>query len=428
MHPGGARRLGRGRWSHFASTTLTIAVASAVAVVVSVSPGTGPSPVAQGAEPAIVIPKPATATAIATRAHAGSRAGTAPLAARGTDNSPNMLIRSGFDTSYPSPDGVGAFRIVCYYSHMNYDDAIIFPGQVNATHMHTYFGNTGVTANSTAANLRTTGNSSCTGGIANRSAYWAPSLMNAGQPIVPIRSYQYYKSGYRLVPPNAIQNMPAGLRMVAGTSSASGPQDSEIINWECSGSGGSVNLSIPTNCRAGEVLTLTVNFPQCWNGRDLDSADHKSHMAYPGAYERYGEGCPSSHPVPVPVLTMHVEYTVPAGGSRGLRLSSDSYATTAPGGYSAHGDFIEAWDPAIRNTWYLLCVRAGRDCGVRLVGDGRYLNDPLPGYNAPNDTTVQYPQAPSLPVPQPQVQHTGVGPGAAAAPSLFCQLGTAGPQ
>ncbi len=35
------------------------------------------------------------------------------------------------------------------------------------------------------------------------------------------------------------------------------------------------------NCPAGTMLESYLDFPQCWNGTDLDSAD-KSHMAYPG--------------------------------------------------------------------------------------------------------------------------------------------------
>lgn len=37
-------------------------------------------------------------------------------------------------------------------------------------------------------------------------------------------------------------------------------------------------------------------FPSCWDGVNLDSADHKSHMAYP--IQNYNSGdCPASHPV-----------------------------------------------------------------------------------------------------------------------------------
>ena len=38
--------------------------------------------------------------------------------------------------------------------------------------------------------------------------------------------------------------------------------------------------SNPETCTGG--LRAEVTFPSCWDGLNLDSADHKSHMAYPG--------------------------------------------------------------------------------------------------------------------------------------------------
>ena len=42
-------------------------------------------------------------------------------------------------------------------------------------------------------------------------------------------------------------------------------------------------------------LQLRVRFPCCWDGKNLDSADHKSHMAYPSMVDN--GVCPSTHPV-----------------------------------------------------------------------------------------------------------------------------------
>lgn len=66
-----------------------------------------------------------------------------------------------------------------------------------------------------------------------------------------------------------------------------------------------------------EMRTQTY-FPSCWNGRDLDSADHKSHvsicpissvqlahtnlmqqMAFPAIGDYNGGVCPKSHPVAI---------------------------------------------------------------------------------------------------------------------------------
>src|SRR5207247_3302073 len=58
------------------------------------------------------------------------------------------------------------------------------------------------------------------------------------------------------------------------------------------------------NCPPGTKLQTYLNFPTCWNGHDLDSADHISHMAFAPA----GTSCPGTHPVVVPRLQFVITY------------------------------------------------------------------------------------------------------------------------
>jgi len=51
-------------------------------------------------------------------------------------------------------------------------------------------------------------------------------------------------------------------------------------------------------CQQG--LRLEIMFPSCWNGKDLDSPNHRSHMAYPD--EVMTGGCPAGFPVKFPGL------------------------------------------------------------------------------------------------------------------------------
>ena len=87
-----------------------------------------------------------------------------------------------------------------------------------------------------------------------------------------------------------------------------------------------------SHARAANFSGSLVFFPECWDGRHLDSADHKIHMAY----MRKGK-CPSSHPVAVPALEQLYRY--PIRGGDGISLSSG-------GLYSGHADFINAWVPS----------------------------------------------------------------------------------
>jgi hypothetical protein len=61
---------------------------------------------------------------------------------------------------------------------MLYDDPLIFLGQTGLSHLHVFFGNTLVNANSTAQFIRITVHPTCRGGILNRSSYWIPTMVD----------------------------------------------------------------------------------------------------------------------------------------------------------------------------------------------------------------------------------------------------------
>jgi Domain of unknown function (DUF1996) len=48
----------------------------------------------------------------------------------------------------------------------------------------------------------------------------------------------------------------------------------------------------------------------CWDGKNLDSPDHKSHVAYPTAgpasFDTDGGACPTTHPVKIPQVMLEV--------------------------------------------------------------------------------------------------------------------------
>jgi hypothetical protein len=261
-------------------------------------------------------------------------------------------------------DGSGSFRTVCTYSHMNYDDAIVFPGQPGMAHLHTYLGNTLANAHSTAKSLATTGNSTCRGGIGNRSAYWVPALIDAaGVPQAPLEAHIYYKTGYAIAP-DKIKAFPQGLRVIAGDAKASGPQSHTY--WGCWDNYIGHPSSIP-NCGDGNRIVMIIDLPQCWDGKNLDSTDHKSHMAYP-----QGRNCPSTHPVAIPEISFNVLYRQ-KGSVSGWRLSSDMYDTSKPGGYSAHGDWVAGWDQKFVDSFVKNCLNPAKECRSHLLGNGQQI-------------------------------------------------------
>lgn len=265
----------------------------------------------------------------------------------------------------------GQFRIQCGYSNMLNDDPIVYPNQEGASHNHTFFGNTSVNYKTTPDELPFIGNSTCFGGIANRSSYWTPSLIDTrtNKPVKPKWALFYYKTGK----PNTVVAPPKGLRMIAGTASAQAAQGGwlEIIRWTCNEVYAGRQESIPA-C-SGQLSKL-VAFPSCWDGKNLDAPDHKSHMAYSDNGK-----CPATHPVQLPDITMNVHYQV--DDSRFMRLSSDNYPG-GPGGFSGHADWMNGWDEKVLNQIVNGCLRARKDCHANLLGNGQVLFDAAAEPNA----------------------------------------------
>ncbi|MEM9616148.1 MAG: DUF1996 domain-containing protein [Actinomycetota bacterium] len=281
---------------------------------------------------------------------------------------------------------IAEFRIDCQFSHMNFDDAIVAPGQPGKTHLHTYYGNTSVDAFTNPDTLWQTGASTCAGGRANRSAYWVPSMIdtNDGNRIIePGKAVIYYKTGWYGGKPENVVAPPNGLRIVAGDATASGPETGgprPAANFVCTefqrAEPSRFTETIPTDCRPGEFVMIRVRFPQCWDGKNLDSPDHKSHMAYLVGGPNNRQECPASHPVQIPSVDINAYYLNDSPDVSGWRLSSDNYDRNLPGGYSAHGDWIAGWDPSIMDRLIQNCFRPAHDCRHNNLNDGQGLRYP----------------------------------------------------
>jgi hypothetical protein len=283
-----------------------------------------------------------------------------------------------FSSPPAHPDGIGAFRVTCGFSHASTDDPIAFPNQPGAAHLHLYFGNEQADAFSTAESLMNAPSSTCHGDTLNRSAYWIPSMLDAnGKALVPETMIAYYKSGH--VDPNVIQDLPAGLGIIAGNAKATSNQDQNIARWFCttdvsvSQDTATPKSTIP-NCAPGKFIEGHIQFPQCWNGRGLITQD-QSHMAYP-----QGGRCPATHPIAIPRIEQKVLWRVPSTGTSGWKLSSD--APGQPRGQSLHADWVNGWHVPTMQRFVENCVRAQLNCSNGEMGDGTSLSPSKLGFGA----------------------------------------------
>jgi Domain of unknown function (DUF1996) len=237
------------------------------------------------------------------------------------------------------------FVSTCGFSHRAGDDPIVFPGFPGGSHDHTFVGNTSTNAFSTLATLR---QAATTCRRPNDTAgYWMPTLLVDGTPVVPMGATIYYRR-HTLA---ATQPFPAGLEVVAGNSHATAPQDLRVVFWNCGVAGGVERSATPPACPNARTagLRLHVSFPDCWNGKDLDSPDHHSHMAYSAKGV-----CPAGYPVAVPAITVIFHY--PTAGGPGAMLSSGGQLT-------GHADFFNAWNQSALARLVTSCLDALRHCG-----------------------------------------------------------------
>ncbi|MFE2409943.1 DUF1996 domain-containing protein [Kitasatospora sp. NPDC059408] len=205
--------------------------------------------------------------------------------------------------------------------HRNADNVVISPGTVGgAHHVHDYVGNLSTDADSTDDSLAAAA-TTCTSG--DRSTYYWPVLRrtdgaaprttagasdddphgNTGEILTPDTvTIEYLGNPWAKVVP-----MPRFLRLLEGdpTAATDGGADAGA-RWGCTGFAGRTTTDRYPLCPAGSLLTRTLDFPSCWDGRGTDSSGHRSHVRFPDA----AGVCPHDT-FPVPHLRVTVGYRPP---------------------------------------------------------------------------------------------------------------------
>lgn len=217
-------------------------------------------------------------------------------------------------------------------------DPLVNPGSLISPHVHQIVGGNSFNASMDPASHDLVADSTCTSCTFSEdfSNYWTAVMYFRARNGTYKRVPQFPNVGIRAVggvtvyyipPYDGKTNVTAfapGFRMLVGDAElrkAEGQQ--RQLCHRCyvkedytGGSGGgapctgSDTTSLPPQPCDGGIRT-TITFPTCWDGKNLDSPDHKSHVAYPssGTFESVGP-CPASHPVRLPQLMYEVMWDV----------------------------------------------------------------------------------------------------------------------
>jgi hypothetical protein len=328
----------------------------------------------------------------------------------------SLLVPFGIPPSMGS-DPLGAFRFVCGAGPLKYDDPIVFPGIPGRSHLHQFYGNIGVNGNSTFESLRTSGDGTCggtnKGQTLNRSAYWVPAMFDGkGNVIQPDIIGIYYKrvpeGSPNCDPTNAkfqgkCITLPNGLRFVVGSDFKGGwkqahtPAQTPYVGpfrFNCLTANGNglagisgqyFDIASVPKCPVGAQFQMVLQFPGCWNGTQLDSADHGSHMDY-----MTNGKCDAKHPYLIPTFLLSIGYNIKEGDDTTLfSLSSDAIDKTKPRGWSIHADWFGAWDPEARDRWYPHCINGHLSGTGGSFCDGTAFDASAPWHLKPDGKLVK---------------------------------------
>jgi hypothetical protein len=206
----------------------------------------------------------------------------------------------------------------------------------------------------------------------------------SGRAVVPDFIDVYYKGPGRNPAGQFVDvaELVPGLRMIAGSIPGTA-SDASRHHWYCERNQVKAH-TIPSSCAPDEQVIVSLGFPDCWDGRHLDVADHRSHVAYQRNNPDTGQPyCPASHPVAIPTYSLTARFNHD-GDTSDWYLTSDRM----PGkhqhtdGESFHADWFGAWDPDVLSTWTSTCINGLLNCSWGDLGNGTGLSI-NPDYNGP---------------------------------------------
>jgi hypothetical protein len=262
-------------------------------------------------------------------------------------------------------------RFACSQLVVDRVDPLVNPGQRYTPHLHQIVGGNSFNLTMEPVKYDLAERSTCTSCsfVQDLSNYWTAVMFFKHKNGSYIRVPQTGNGGPQgklindggldiyYIPSGKVTAFKPGFRMIAGN--AGNTDDSKVTKgnichrcWNapnedrfvggapCSGSD---TVAIPGR-KECQMIRQTLIFPTCWDGKNLDSPDHQSHMKYSGTGASGGGSCPSSHPVKVPQVMYELMWDL-------RQIPADWWPTSGNplqysmnlGGSAAHGDYVFGW-------------------------------------------------------------------------------------
>ncbi len=309
----------------------------------------------------------------------GGQAGNGPVAADYADIESVQpdVVRAPRQQKAAS---TGSFATSCGVNaegRFNSDNLIAAPGVGNgAHHFHDYVGNQANDAFASDEDLAAADTSCADQG--DKSSYYWPVLRlqngtveqdaqspgggvegNAGEIVTPAEVTLTFEGNER----GEVTEMPRLLRIITGDAKAfvNGNTNANA-SWSCTGFEDRQLKDKYPLCPPGSDVVRTFTFQSCWDGRNTDSANHRTHMAFAAA----DGSCPDGFRA-VPRLVQRVVYDVAApsledGGRTVPLFAVDSFPEQLHKPVTDHSDFINVFDEDLMREM-VECINSGRECG-----------------------------------------------------------------
>ncbi|MEV4682898.1 DUF1996 domain-containing protein [Streptomyces kurssanovii] len=344
----------------------------------------------------------------------GGQAGNGPEASDFADIrtvSPNVQdpprLRGASRGTFTTDCGVNA------NGKFNPDNVIVAPGVSNgAHHMHDYVGNQANDAFASDEDLAA-GATTCRD-QGDRSTYYWPVLrlqngqaeddaqadgggkdQNVGEILTPSQVTLDFVGN----PRGKVTAMPRFLRIITGDAKAFVNGDANAnASWSCTGFEDRQLKDKYPLCPQGSKVVRSFRFQSCWDGRNTDSANHRTHVAFTDASGR----CPGGF-LPIPQLVQRIVYDVPPpvfDGADAAVFALDSFPEQLHKPITDHGDFINVFDEKLMRE-LVGCLNEGRRCGPGDTAQAPGGDGPEPK-DAPATATAAPTGSPAPAQPKPE--------------------------